>query len=133
MGKAVATSFGIPWTTRSAEVAFTSSNVIGLSAASFLLAAAVQDLNRPSKDLHISVVVFPCLFLLDLCIRYPLLVGNWSTRLAVILFLTYYIVIASVAAYPWMKNYSALFCAVLALIVGLWVFNTHKLQSMYHS
>jgi hypothetical protein len=133
MSKPVATSFGVPWTARSAEIAFTSSNIVGLSAATFLLAAAIQDIKRPSSDLHVSVVVFPCLFLLDLCFRYPLLVGNWSTRLAVILFLVYYVVIASVAAYPWMKEYTALFSIVLAALVLTWLVGTREKQEMYHS
>lgn len=127
----VATSFGIPWTAAAAEAAFTSSNAIGLTAASFLLASAIKDLKKNPKDLNVSNVVFPCLFVVDLMVRYPLLIGNWSTRFAIILFQVYYIVIAATMVYPWLKAWTALFVVLFVAILLTWLIGTRKTADMY--
>ena len=108
----VATSFGIPWTAAAAEAAFTSSNAIGLTAASFLLASAIKDLKKNPKDLNVSNVVFPCLFVVDLMVRY-------------------YIVIAATMVYPWLKAWTALFVVLFVAILLTWLIGTRKTADMY--
>ena len=127
----IAKTGSFEWTKERAEYAFNTSNLLGLSAATFLLIQAIQNLRKSKNDLSIAILVFPCIIVIDLLVRYPLLVENLTTRIAVIIFVVYYTVISTILAYPWMKYGCIGFGIAFATLAAAWILATRPEKKMF--
>ena len=131
MSKGIASTGPIQWTQKEASVMFNISNVIGFCAVTVMLMHAIESLKKSGSTLNPALVVFPSLFCLDLLIRYPLLIGNPTTKWTLRFFIVYYAVVAVLFSFPWIKYWSIGYGVVLAVIIGLWLGLTRSEQSMY--
>ena len=128
--RVVATTGPFAWTHDRANIAYWVSNVIGFVAASFLLSVAIDHLNKPRKDLMVSMVIFPALLTFDYAIKYPLSVKIDSIKWKLIVFIAYYFVISCVLLYPFVKGYLALYVLLYGVLLAAFLALTHPAAKM---